>query len=324
MNLHKQFQCISDVDVETGAISFSCFQRLLPRARSDQADPAKIFFSIIDHNKDGLIKFDEFVLCLSVAYRGSLEERIDYAFRAYDSDGSGLVTRDELSSVINAYHIISMALIKDFMRSLEKSMLEVFDDKSGNTVSSVFGGPIRSYSESDIGRSVHVNRDTVSKSSDESFSDRDKSSPLSLSQKSDICGLGDKVRNLDRSPGERVDDTCDTSQDLHGAAGRRNISIGSLQRRSSIITSQLEGLYDGTNMGFTRNKSAWGRKDSLLVDSFAENAIKLEIEHIFLGALPVNRPDDAEEGFDFELFSSISIQEPNIINAVFDSITCIF
>lgn len=53
-------------------------------------------FSAFDKRSDGIILVDEWILGLSVFLRGTLEEKISFAFFVYDLNLDGLITKDEI------------------------------------------------------------------------------------------------------------------------------------------------------------------------------------------------------------------------------------
>ena len=57
-------------------------------------------FSAFDDDKNGRLNFREFVIGMSTVHKGSPIERLQFMFKAYDTDGSGFLTPDE---VINIY-----------------------------------------------------------------------------------------------------------------------------------------------------------------------------------------------------------------------------
>ncbi len=59
-------------------------------------------FTAFDHDKDGSIDFREFACGLSVMHTGSMEERLEMAFKAYDLDGNGVIDHNELFSILKA------------------------------------------------------------------------------------------------------------------------------------------------------------------------------------------------------------------------------
>jgi len=67
-------------------------------------DPLVIeqYFSAFDNNKDGKINFKEFVTGLSVVQRGTLDERLKFMFKAYDTNGDGVLSPSEVFDLFQA------------------------------------------------------------------------------------------------------------------------------------------------------------------------------------------------------------------------------
>eukprot|EP00743_Colponemidia_sp_Colp-15_P006188 GILK01006654.1.p1 GENE.GILK01006654.1~~GILK01006654.1.p1 ORF type:complete len:1082 (+),score=190.54 GILK01006654.1:102-3347(+) len=61
-------------------------------------------FSAFDMTKDGVIDFREFVVGLSVLHHGSMDERLQLAFKAYDLDGNGAIDKKEL------FHLLKVSM----------------------------------------------------------------------------------------------------------------------------------------------------------------------------------------------------------------------
>ncbi|CAH0730353.1 unnamed protein product, partial [Brenthis ino] len=65
---------------------------------------AHYVFKAFDVNCSGAISFRELLVTLSTLLRGSVYERLRWAFRLYDVDGDGAITRQELAEVVVAVH----------------------------------------------------------------------------------------------------------------------------------------------------------------------------------------------------------------------------
>eukprot|EP00041_Stephanoeca_diplocostata_P027652 m.765330 g.765330 ORF g.765330 m.765330 type:complete len:190 (-) comp23220_c1_seq30:456-1025(-) len=63
-------------------------------------------FDVFDESRSNTISFKEFIKALSVTSRGSLEEKIDWAFRLYDLDKNEAVEYDEMVRVVESIYIM--------------------------------------------------------------------------------------------------------------------------------------------------------------------------------------------------------------------------
>lgn len=60
---------------------------------------AKILFNAYDMDKNGTIDFQEFVLTMNIASKGSPAEKLSWAFDLYDLDDDGFISRAEALSI---------------------------------------------------------------------------------------------------------------------------------------------------------------------------------------------------------------------------------
>ncbi|XP_074033352.1 A-type potassium channel modulatory protein KCNIP1 isoform X2 [Leptinotarsa decemlineata] len=65
---------------------------------------AHYVFNTLDQDHSGLISFEDFVQNLSILSRGSLEEKLRWAFTLYDINGDGCITREEMTDIVTAIY----------------------------------------------------------------------------------------------------------------------------------------------------------------------------------------------------------------------------
>lgn len=97
--LYNQFQKTAVGGVLDRAAFARGFRQVNPNVDSVMIDQ---FFNAFDYDKDGRVDFRDFAVGLSTLHKGSAEERLQLAFKAYDLDGNGSIDRSELFLILKS------------------------------------------------------------------------------------------------------------------------------------------------------------------------------------------------------------------------------
>jgi len=98
--MYKQFR----KETPSGFIDKSEFKEVMKQMGVVDNFLQDLIFNVFDDDKDACIDFQEFVNALSVMTRGTPDEKLEFAFRMYDINGKGYITKEEMTKIMDSFY----------------------------------------------------------------------------------------------------------------------------------------------------------------------------------------------------------------------------
>ncbi|KAJ1950508.1 hypothetical protein FBU59_000647 [Linderina macrospora] len=183
----------------TEVVTRDTFFKCLGQFGSSRSVLAARLFAFFDADGDGVLTFPELARSFSVYNKGTLAEKTPHVFRAYDVDGDGKISRDDLRIMLEAFADTNRDLTHNMVHTMEDDILE--DPAKllpGQPVSAAFTAPIPADSPSALDKEVTALRAEVMAMRESSAARRVAMLPVRTREPSE-SGHTAEMRNTSRS-----------------------------------------------------------------------------------------------------------------------------
>jgi len=108
--LRRYFDQLAELDDVEGAISSDVFVRYCLNIEFKKMGEARKLFSLFDRDGNGIISFDELAIFTGLIAKGSNSDKLKYAFRLYDLEGTGYLDEVDVTNIITSSIELAQAL----------------------------------------------------------------------------------------------------------------------------------------------------------------------------------------------------------------------
>lgn len=135
--MHKQFK----KDSPQGVVTKHEFTDVMNQMGIQDKFLQELIFSTFEAEGDGVITFQDLVSALSIIARGSADQKLLFAFRMYDLNGDGFITKDEMQKVMNSFYKLVGPLVSfsgkkyESPQHLVDEVFEMLDTNSDGKIS---------------------------------------------------------------------------------------------------------------------------------------------------------------------------------------------
>nr|XP_023845396.1 Kv channel-interacting protein 1-like isoform X2 [Salvelinus alpinus] len=90
----------------SGVVNEDTFKQIYAQffPHGDASSYAHYLFDAFDSAHSGSIKFEDFVMALSILLRGSVREKLTWTFNLYDINRDGFISKEEMTDIVRAIY----------------------------------------------------------------------------------------------------------------------------------------------------------------------------------------------------------------------------
>ncbi|XP_052431049.1 Kv channel-interacting protein 1 isoform X1 [Carassius gibelio] len=90
----------------SGVVNEETFKQIYSQffPHGDASTYAHYLFNAFDTSHNGSIKFEDFVMALSILLRGTTTEKLQWTFNLYDINRDGYITKEEMTDIVKAIY----------------------------------------------------------------------------------------------------------------------------------------------------------------------------------------------------------------------------
>ncbi|XP_036957908.1 Kv channel-interacting protein 2-like isoform X1 [Acanthopagrus latus] len=90
----------------SGVVNEETFKNIYSQffPQGDSSMYAHFLFEAFDTNNNGSVSFEDFVISLSIILRGSITDKLNWAFNLYDLNKDGCITREEMTAIMHSIY----------------------------------------------------------------------------------------------------------------------------------------------------------------------------------------------------------------------------
>ncbi|XP_040002037.1 Kv channel-interacting protein 2-like isoform X4 [Xiphias gladius] len=102
----KNVTCMCFSECPSGVVNEETFKSIYSQffPQGDSTMYAHFLFEAFDTHNNGAVSFEDFVLSLSIILRGSITDKLNWAFNLYDLNKDGCITREEMTDIMHSIY----------------------------------------------------------------------------------------------------------------------------------------------------------------------------------------------------------------------------